>query len=119
MVDLLLVAAGAAVGAPARYLVDRAVMSRARGAFPWGTLLVNALGSFLLGLLVVAASAQVLLLAGVGFCGALTTFSTFGFETTRLLDGGARGLAGANVVGSVVVCVVAAAAGVAIGGALA
>ena len=49
---VLLIALGAAVGAPLRYLVDRAIQSRHESSFPWGTLTVNVVGSFLLGLLV-------------------------------------------------------------------
>ncbi|MEZ5115329.1 MAG: fluoride efflux transporter CrcB [Candidatus Nanopelagicales bacterium] len=116
MPDPLLVAIGAAVGAPARYLLDRAVMQRVTGAFPWGTLLVNVLGSLVLGLVLGAAlPPPARLLLGVGFCGALTTFSTFGYETQRLLDGGARRTALLNVVVSVLACVAAVAAGIAIG----
>lgn len=119
MPDVLLVALGAAVGAPTRYLVDRAVMRRAEGVFPWGTLTVNLLGSFLLGAVLAAASPQVRLLLGVGFCGALTTFSTFSYETTRLTDGGARSTALLNVVASVLGCLAAVSAGYLLGGLLA
>lgn len=113
---VLLVALGAAVGAPLRYLTDRFVQSRVDAVFPWGTLLVNVIGSFLLGLLVAMASDgriddDVVALAGVGFCGALTTYSTFSYETLRLFEDGARWYAAANVVVSVVAAVVAAAAG--------
>jgi CrcB protein len=104
---MLLVALGAAVGAPLRYLTDRAVQSRQDSVFPWGTFTVNIVGSFILGLLIRAVAAQhvpgsVNALLGVGFCGALTTYSTFGYETVRLLQDGVRAYAVLNVVASVV-----------------
>ncbi|MFG2814370.1 fluoride efflux transporter CrcB [Streptomyces sp. NPDC048410] len=103
----LLVIIGGAAGAPLRYLTDRAVQKRHDAVFPWGTFTVNVLGCFILGLLtgaVVAgaASSHVQLLIGTGLCGALTTYSTFSYETLRLTEDGARFLAAANVVASVV-----------------
>jgi CrcB protein len=86
-VIVLFVALGAAVGAPARYLTDRVVQSWHRTRFPWGTLTVNLLASFALG--VVAGdqlSAGLTALIGTGFCGALSTFSTFSYETVRLAE---------------------------------
>lgn len=105
---LLLVLLGAAVGAPLRYLLDLFVQSRHDTAFPWGTLVVNAVGSVVLGATAGALAAEpgpdwVLPLLGVGFCGALTTFSTFGFETVRLAQSGSLRAAAANTVGSVAV----------------
>ncbi|GAA3557236.1 fluoride efflux transporter CrcB [Nonomuraea rosea] len=100
---LLLIALGAAVGAPLRYLADRAVQARHGTAFPWGTLSVNVGGSALLGFLAaLPAGDAVMALAATGFCGALTTYSTFGYETVRLLEDGARFHAAANAVTSVV-----------------
>ena len=104
---VLLVLLGGAVGAPARYLVDRWVQSRHASLMPWGTFTVNAAGSLVLGLVAGAVSAAdgpdwVLTLVGTGFCGALTTFSTFGYETVRLAEEGAVSTAAINVVGSVV-----------------
>ncbi|MET7375363.1 fluoride efflux transporter CrcB [Micromonospora arida] len=88
---VLLIALGAAVGAPLRYLTDRAVQSRFGSAFPWGTLTVNVVGSLLLGVVVGwPASPAVGALLGTGFCGALTTYSTFSYETLRLAQGGNR-----------------------------
>jgi fluoride exporter len=99
----LLVILGAALGAPARYLVDRAVQSRHGSGFPWGTFTVNVVGCFVLGFLTgLPFGTGVLAFAGVGFCGALTTYSTFGYETLRLLTSGARLLALLNVVASLV-----------------
>ena len=101
-VTLALVALGAAVGAPLRYLADRLVQARHDTVFPWGTFTVNVAGSALLGFLAaLPAGAGVLALAGTGFCGALTTYSTFGYETLRLAEDGARPLAVFNAAASV------------------
>lgn len=102
---VLLVALGGLLGAPARYVADRLVQSRHDRVFPWGTLVVNVTGSALLGFLLAAAQhlglpASALAFAGVGFCGGLTTFSTLGYETLRLLEDGAIGAAGLNMLGS-------------------
>jgi fluoride exporter len=111
----LMVVLGAAVGAPARYLTDRLVQSRHTTGFPWGTFTVNVVGSFVLGLVVgAAASPWLAALVGTGFCGALTTYSTFGWETVHL----SRGLAVANAVGSVLAGLGAAGLGLAVGAAL-
>jgi len=114
-VRLLLVLAGAAVGAPARWLVDRAVSARHDSAMPWGTMTVNVLGSFVLGLVLSAAAMSAspsgVALLGTGFCGAFTTFSTFGFETVRLAEVGAYSAAARNVVLSLGLGLGAAAAG--------
>lgn len=116
----LLVALGAAVGAPARYLTDRAVQARWRSAFPLGTFLVNVVGSFVLGAVAGSAahggaSGSVTALIGTGFCGALTTYSTFSYETLRLVEGRRVTLAALNVIASVAIGLCAAAAGVQIG----
>ncbi|MCD0483460.1 fluoride efflux transporter CrcB [Streptacidiphilus sp. ASG 303] len=102
----LLVAAGAAVGAPLRYLTDRAVQARHDSVFPWGTLAVNVAGCLVLGVLtgaaaVGAAPSSLQLLLGTGLCGALTTYSTFSYETLRLAEQGARLYAAANVAVSI------------------
>ncbi|WP_432115246.1 fluoride efflux transporter CrcB [Streptomyces sp. S1] len=107
MNDFLLVAVGGAVGAPLRYLTDRAVQARHDTVFPWGTFTVNVVGCLILGLLTGAALSgaaghTVQLLLGTGLCGALTTYSTFSYETMRLAETGARFFAVANVVVSVV-----------------
>jgi len=81
------IAAGAAVGAPARYLADRAIQSRHSTRFPYGTLTVNLVASFVLGVMTglgTSASAAMMALVGTGFCGSLSTYSTFSFETMRL-----------------------------------
>ncbi|MET9107184.1 fluoride efflux transporter FluC [Streptomyces zhihengii] len=98
----LLVVAGAAVGAPLRYLTDRAVQARHGSGFPWGTLAVNTAGSLVLGLLAGAAvSSSAYALLGTGLCGALTTYSTFSYETLRLAERGSPRAAAANVALSV------------------
>jgi fluoride exporter len=115
----LWVALGAAVGAPLRYLTDRAVQSRLGTAFPWGTFTVNVIGSFVLGVVLRwAPDPTVVAVLGIGFCGALTTYSTFGFETFRLLEDRRSAAAVANVVLSVVAGVAAAVLGFLVGGLL-
>ncbi|MFF3906595.1 fluoride efflux transporter CrcB [Streptomyces sp. NPDC001848] len=119
----LLVIVGAMVGAPLRYLTDRAVQLRHDTVFPWGTLVVNVTGSLILGLLTGAAAAghaspHVQLLLGTGLCGALTTYSTFSYETLRLTETGAGFYAAANVVVSVTAGLGAAFAGVSLAQAL-
>jgi len=106
------VALGAAVGAPARYFTDRYVQSRTASVFPWGTLTVNVVGSLILGALVGSgASGTFAALGGVGFCGALTTYSTLGYETHRLIRDRSMLLAALNVVGSLVAGLAAASLG--------
>lgn len=90
MTGFLLVCLGAGVGAPGRYLLDRAIQSRHTTLVPWGTLTINLSGSFLLGVLYGSeVNSDVLLLVGTGFCGAFTTYGTFAFESVRLVEEGA------------------------------
>ncbi|AYV28564.1 fluoride efflux transporter CrcB [Streptomyces sp. CJ_13] len=104
----LLVVAGAVVGAPLRYLTDRAVQTWHGSVFPFGTFAVNAAACLLLGALTGAVLAgadasRLQLLLGTGLCGALSTYSTFSYETLRLAERGWRFLAAVNVVASVLV----------------
>ncbi len=113
---LLLVMLGAAIGAPARWLLDSSIQARHERAFPWGTWTINVMGSFALGVLLSLAgsghvTAEVVALLGTGFCGGFTTYSTFSFETIRLIEDGAVATATANVVASVGAAVAVAAAG--------
>jgi fluoride exporter len=97
-VTVLLVLVGGAIGAPLRYVTDLFVQSRHDSVFPWGTFAVNVVGSLILGATAGAVTnadgpTWVLTLVGTGFCGALTTFSTFQVELLGMLDADRAGLA--------------------------
>ena len=107
------------LGAVARFMVDRAVSRRAKGFFPFGTLAVNISGAVLLGFLTgLVVSHEVAMLAGTAFLGAYTTFSTWMLETQRLTEERQIWPAAANIVGSVVLGLAAAAGGHAVAGLL-
>ncbi len=118
MSGYLLVMAGAAVGAPARYMTDRIVQTRWDTKFPFGTLTVNVVGSLILGVIIAATLAgsptNLDILLGTGFCGALTTYSTFSYETVRLLQERAASTAVTNAVITVIAGIAAATAGFAL-----
>lgn len=112
----LLVAVGAAVGAPARYTTDVLVTRWTGGRFPLGTLTVNVVGAFVLGLLTGLGlhhglSPQWRALVGTGFCGALTTYSAFSQESVQLLRDGRPRAAIGTLLGSTLLGIAAAAAG--------
>ena len=118
----LLVACGGAVGSVLRYWGQLGIERWTGVAFPWGTLAVNVLGSFVIG--VVAGltgpggrfdgDGELRLLAMVGLCGGFTTFSSFSLQTLQLLRSGDTAAALANVAGSVVLCLLATSIGVAL-----
>ena len=89
MNSFLLVAVGGGVGAIGRFMIANLVRNTSPGSFPKATLIVNSLGSLLLGVLFgCEVGKTTLLLLGVGFCGAFTTFSTFNWETIKLWNEG-------------------------------
>lgn len=109
----------AAVGAPLRYLVDGAIAERAEGVFPWGTFVINASGSLLLGVLTGLGLYHAFpkvpkVILGTGFCGSYTTFSTFTYESVELLEEGAVNEAARNAFGTLLVGAGAAALGLAL-----
>jgi CrcB protein len=122
-VTVVMVLVGGAIGAPLRYLTDLWVQARHDSVFPWGTFTVNVAGSLILGATVAVVTdlglpAWVLTLVGTGFCGALTTFSTFGFETVRLLQEGSTLTAVASCLAGLLVGLAACAGGFAAAAAL-
>jgi len=112
---VLAAAAAGGVGAGLRYLVDAAVMRGRRNAFPLGILIVNVSGSFALGLVVGLGAAiappAIALVVGTGLLGGYTTFSTVSVETVLLFQRRRRRAAMVNVVGTLVLALVAAALG--------
>ncbi len=91
MYKLAIVGLGGCIGAIARYVLSGLIHRLLGSAFPWGTLVVNLMGCFLIGVLMVFSEDRVLiapetrLLLGIGLLGAFTTFSTFGYESLELL----------------------------------
>jgi CrcB protein len=120
-VTLVMIAIGGAAGAVTRYLVDGWVLDRTGAGFPWGTLAINVSGSFVIGILAALTIDRAVLPAEIrgpvmiGFVGAYTTFSTLMLESWRLVESGQDVAALANLAGSVVLGVVAVAAGLILG----
>jgi fluoride exporter len=113
---VLLVALAGAVGAPLRYVLDAHINETVQSRFPWGTFVVNVLGSLAFGLLVGLQhdghlAMRVATVAGTGFCGAFTTFSTHAVESVLLVEDNEWRLAAYNIVGTLLTCTLAAAAG--------
>ncbi len=113
MLQILTIAGGGALGALGRFWMSSGVYRLLGRELPWGTLVVNTLGSFLMGLLFVlfmersTAGPELQAAVLVGFLGAFTTFSTFSMETLALIEAGYLGRALLNLVLSVLVCLVA------------
>jgi len=120
---LLYLAVGGVLGTLARYGLGSWIYSWAGSALPWGTLVVNLLGSFVLGFALRASDAlpispEMRGLVTVGFCGAFTTFSTYTFETLALAQQGEWGRAALYALGSLVLGLLAMLAGLAAAGLL-
>lgn len=116
-----IVAFAGALGAVSRYALDGWISDRNSGQFPWGTMTVNLLGAFLLGIFVAQTTERLVadpnwrLAIGVGFLGAFTTFSTYAYETVKLAEDGALSLAFLNAFGMLAAGLLAAIAGLAVG----
>ena len=124
MLNIALVAIGGAIGSVARYLVGVAGVKLAGPNFPWGTITVNVVGAFLIGLMVemVArrfdASAEVRAFIVTGVLGGFTTWSSFTLDAFALFERGDLGLAAVYLLASLVVSFAAVFAGLALGRAL-
>ncbi len=113
MVEIGVIAAGGALGAVMRFWVSSAVYAWLGRGFPWGTLSVNLLGSFIIGLAFVmlterlTVGSEIRAFIMIGFLGAFTTFSTFSLETLALMQEGLLLKAAMNILVSVVLCIMA------------
>ena len=118
--NYLWIAVGAIVGASARYFVSGFVARNLSATFPYGTLLINLTGSFVLGFFLLYSTERVLLdprwrlLVAVGFCGSYTTFSSYAFESFALMEQGQWLLMGMNILFSNALCLAAVLAGAAL-----
>lgn len=116
--QLLYIGLFGAFGCISRYVISGWVLAATGSVFPYGTLAVNVAGSFLLGLIMEGSqhstllSPEIRLGLTVGFLGGFTTFSTFSYETIRLLEEGSFGSAGANILLNLLACLFAAAFGI-------
>lgn len=117
MLAYLWISIGAIVGASARYSVSRFVAKVGSASFPYGTLLINITGSFILGLFLVWSTERALpdprwrLLVAIGFCGSYTTFSSYAFESFSLFEQGHYVLFASNVLLSNLLCLAGVLAG--------
>jgi fluoride exporter len=118
------VALGSAVGGASRFALSTFVQQRASSAFPFGTLIVNITGALILGFVLryalasPAVSAEMRALLTTGFCGGYTTFSTFSYETIKLIEDGDYRQAGGYVLASVVLSLIATFVGILLAGQL-
>jgi CrcB protein len=110
MINYLVVSLGAAIGGAGRYWISNIVYKYFPAVFPYGTLVVNVVGSFIIGLLIFIFDEKELLnnqlriFLTIGFCGGFTTFSTFSLETFNLIRDSEYFLASINIILSIVVC---------------
>jgi CrcB protein len=119
MMAYVWIAIGSALGGVARYWCSGVAARMIGETFPWGTLIVNVVGSFIIGFFAtltgpdgrVFASSAARQFVMIGFCGGYTTFSSFSIQTLNLVQDGEWLQAGGNIVGSVVLCLVAVWAG--------
>lgn len=124
MLDVLIISLGAILGANARYFLSRFSVKEFGAIFPYGTLVINVLGSMVVGFFMIWTSERVLadprwrLLVVVGFCGSFTTFSSYAFESMAFLDRGQWLLMFANVLSNNLLCLGSALAGMALARAL-
>lgn len=120
MVIYLLVALGGALGSVSRFWLNGLVTARMNDGFPWGTLLINVIGSFAIGVFSTMPATQdpakKFLMAGI--CGGFTTFSAFSLQTLELTQRGELLRAGGNIFGSVTLCLIAVWLGLLLGAAL-
>ncbi|PKV76680.1 CrcB protein [Nocardia fluminea] len=118
---VLWVALAGSAGAVARFVLDGVIRSRCSSEFPWATVVINATGSLLLGVLAGlvlfrGSPGSVQAIVGIGFCGGYTTFSTASFEAVRLIQRQRYRAAAANAFGTLALTVLAGAAGLAVAG---
>jgi CrcB protein len=117
VLSYLWISIGAIVGACSRYFVSRFVAKAVSASFPYGTLLINVTGSFILGLFLVWSTERALadprwrLLVAIGFCGSYTTFSSYAFESFALFEQGNYVLFAGNVIANNVLCLAGVLAG--------
>jgi fluoride exporter len=120
MKDFLAISVAAIVGANLRYLLSRLAALELGSVFPYGTLFINIVGSFIVGFFVIWTTERALvdprwrLLVVVGFCGSFTTFSSYAFETMAYFEQGQWGLMLANVLSNNILCLGGALAGMAV-----
>ena len=119
--NFLAISVAAIVGANLRYLLSRIAARQFGPVFPYGTLFINVVGSFIVGFFVIWTTERVLidprwrLLVVIGFCGSFTTFSSYAFETMAYFEQGQWGLMTVNILGNNLLCLGAAVAGMALG----
>jgi fluoride exporter len=118
--DFLAISIAAILGANLRYVLSRVALREFGPVFPHGTLIINVVGSFIVGLFVIWTTERVLvdprwrLLVVVGFCGSFTTFSSYAFETMSFFEQGQWGLMLANIFSNNLLCLAGALAGMAV-----